>query len=73
MDENIKAVSTPLTPHFMLSAALSPSTDEEEYMSRVSYHSAVGSLMYAMVCTRPDLSQAISIVSRYMHASGKQH
>ena len=72
MDGSIKTVSTPLALHFKLSAALSPSTDEE-YMSCVSYHSAVGSLMYAMVCTRPDLSQAISIVSRYMHAPEKQH
>ena len=38
MDGNIKAVSTPLAPHFKLSAALSSSTDEEkEYMSRVPY------------------------------------
>lgn len=27
--------------------------------------------MYAMVCTRPDISQAVSIVSRYMHDPGK--
>ena len=69
MDGNIKAVSTPLAPHFKLSAALSPITDEEkEYMSRVPYQSAVGSLMYAMVCTRPDLSQVISIaVTTCMH------
>ena len=29
--------------------------------------------MYAMVCTRPDISQAVSIVSRYMHNPGKGH
>ena len=29
--------------------------------------------MYAMVCTRPDISHAISIVSRYMHDPGKGH
>jgi len=33
-------------------------------MSRVSYTSAVGSFMYAMVCIRPDLAYAVSIVSR---------
>ena len=33
--------------------------------------STVGSLMYAIVCTRPDLSQAISMVSRYMHNPSK--
>ena len=36
-------------------------------MTQVLYANAVGSLMYAIVCTRPDLSQAVSMVSRYMH------
>nr|ABA96191.1 retrotransposon protein, putative, Ty1-copia subclass [Oryza sativa Japonica Group] len=50
------------------------STDEDvEYMSRVPYSSAVGSLMYAMVCSRPDLSHAMSLVSRYMANPGKEH
>ena len=39
---------------------------EKEYMSHVPYTSVVGSLMYAMVCTRPNLAQAISVMSRYM-------
>ena len=42
-------------------------------MTHVPYASAVGSLMYAIVCTRPDLSQAISMVSRYMYDPGKGH
>ncbi|KAJ9548963.1 hypothetical protein OSB04_021506 [Centaurea solstitialis] len=42
-------------------------------MSRVPYSSAVGSLMYAMICTRPDLAYAISMVSRYMANPGKEH
>ncbi|XP_038981679.1 secreted RxLR effector protein 161-like [Phoenix dactylifera] len=42
-------------------------------MSRVPYASAVGSIMYAMVCTRPDISQAVSVVSRYMDKPGKAH
>ncbi|KAH9721062.1 Integrase catalytic domain-containing protein [Citrus sinensis] len=46
-------------------------TKPHDYMARVPYTSAVGSLMYAMVCTRPDISQAVSMVSRYMHNSGK--
>ncbi|KAL6285710.1 hypothetical protein ACE6H2_010100 [Prunus campanulata] len=29
--------------------------------------------MYAMVCTRLDLAQAVSVVSRYMANPGKQH
>ena len=42
-------------------------------MSKVSYSSAVGSLMYAIVCTRPDLSYTMSLVSRYMSNPGKKH
>jgi len=71
---NAKAVSTPIAPHFKLSAAQCPSTDQDiEYMSRVPYSSVVGSLMYAMVCSRPDLSYAMSLVSRYMSNPGKEH
>jgi hypothetical protein len=74
MDQNTKPTTTPLAPHFKLSAAMSPSTDEErDHMAHVPYANLVGSLMYAMVCTRPDISQAVSMVSRYMHAPGKGH
>ena len=49
------SVSTPLILHFKLKAIMSPTTIEErEYMTRLPYPSAVGSLMYVMVCTRPD-------------------
>ena len=51
-----------------------PKTQEDiEYMSKVPYQSAVGSLMYAMVCTRPDIAHAVGVVSRYMSNPGKQH
>ncbi|KAG8501645.1 hypothetical protein CXB51_004727 [Gossypium anomalum] len=69
-----KPVSTPLAAHFRLSSALSPQSDDEiKYMSHVPYSSAVGSLMYAMVCSRPDLSYAVSAVSRYIANPGKEH
>ena len=71
---NCKPVSTPLALHFKLSALLSPQSDDEiEYIARVPYSSVVGSLMYAMVCTRPNLSHAVSSVSRYMANPGKEH
>ena len=69
-----KSVSVPFTAHFKLSAEMSPKTDEEQkHMASVPYSSAVGSLMYAMVCTRPDISHAVSVVSRYMANPGKEH
>ncbi|KAF3636625.1 hypothetical protein FXO37_25365, partial [Capsicum annuum] len=72
--QNVKPVSTPLEAHFKLSTTLSPKIDDEcDYMSRVPYSSAVGSLMYAMVCFRPNLSYIISVVSRYMENPIKEH
>jgi hypothetical protein len=69
-----KPVSTPIAPHFKLSSAQCPTEDADlQYMSMVPYSSAVGSLMYAMVCSRPDLSYAMSLVSRYMANPGKIH
>lgn len=67
-------VSTPLANHFKLSLEQCPKTDSEiEGMSKIPYASAVGCLMYAMVCTRPDLAQAVSQVCKFMSKPGKQH
>ena len=69
-----KPVSTPLGSHFKLSKEQSPKTEEEmDYMSKVSYASTIGSLMYAMVCTRPNIAHAVGVVSRFMSRPGKQH
>lgn len=42
-------------------------------MAKVPYSSAVGSLMYVMVCTRPDLAYSVSVVSRYMVNPNRDH
>ena len=34
-------------------------------MIKVPYLSAVGSVMYVMMCTRPDICHAIGMASRY--------
>ncbi|XP_050889231.1 secreted RxLR effector protein 161-like [Lathyrus oleraceus] len=39
---------------------------EAKYMSKVPYASSVGCLMYDMICTRPDLTQAVSQVYKFM-------
>lgn len=57
-----------------LSKKQSPSTsDELERMSRVPYASAIGSIMYAMICTRPDVSCALSMTSRFQSCPGEDH
>src|SRR4051812_46243645 len=56
-----RPVTTPLASHFRLSSGQCPqSPGEEEEMSQVPYASVVGSLVYAMVCTIPDLAFAVS-------------
>ena len=42
-------------------------------MSHVPYASAVGSLMYAMVCTRPYIAYAVGVLSKFMSKPGKEH
>ena len=42
-------------------------------MKSVPYAPAVGSLMYAMVATRPDISHAVGVVSRFMHNPDRSH
>jgi hypothetical protein len=49
----------------------SPSKMED--MSIVPYQSAIGSLMYAMVFTRPVISQAVGVFSRYMSNLARVH
>eukprot|EP00253_Pinus_taeda_P028281 PITA_28281 len=71
---NAKPVSTPFASHFKLRKEMCPKTQEDmDYMSKVPYASAVGSLMYAMVCTRPDIAHAVGVVNRYMNNPGKEH
>lgn len=71
---NAKPVSIPLANHFKLSKRSCPSSKEEiGEMSSVPYSSAVGSLMYAMVCTRPDIAHAVGKVSRFLSNPGKEH
>ena len=47
--------------------------DEVEHISKVHYASVVGSIIYALVCTRPNIAQYISVLSRYMANLGKRH
>ena len=44
-----------------------------ERMREIPYASAVGSLMYAMLCTRPDICFVVGMVSRYQSDPGEEH
>ncbi|GKE55032.1 retrovirus-related pol polyprotein from transposon TNT 1-94, partial [Tanacetum coccineum] len=66
-----KPVSTPLAAHFKLDRSTIPGTDKEvKYMKTVPFSSTVRSLMYVMVCTRPNLAHVVSVVSRFMANPG---
>nr|GEY66996.1 zinc finger, CCHC-type [Tanacetum cinerariifolium] len=72
--DNGKSVKMPLGGHFKMSLKDFPVRDcDGETMSKVPYANAVGSLMYLMVCTRPDIAYAVSVVSRYLANPGKNH
>ncbi|KAK9224625.1 hypothetical protein WN943_009660 [Citrus x changshan-huyou] len=66
-----KPISTPLPVNFKLSSSMCPNNEaERKEMSRVPYASTVGSLIFAMICTRLDIAQAVGAVSRYMANRG---
>ncbi|KAH9770122.1 Integrase catalytic domain-containing protein [Citrus sinensis] len=48
-------------------------SEEKQEMSKVHYANTVGCMMYAIVLTRPNISHALSLISRYMASPGKEH
>ncbi|XP_035838833.1 secreted RxLR effector protein 161-like [Helianthus annuus] len=72
--ENSKKGGVPMTKGTVLDKSQAPSEDREiKQMEGVPYASAIGSIMYAMVCTRPDVSYALSMTSRYQQNPGVAH
>ena len=67
--ENSKPVNTPLSSGARLTKAMATETlaDQQEYQS------IVGSLMYAMLATRPDLAQSIQQISQFSQTPTKTH
>ncbi|PKI70160.1 hypothetical protein CRG98_009448 [Punica granatum] len=62
--QDSKKGSLPMLHGISLSKAQSPSTREErDRMNMIQYASAIGSIMYAMLYTRSDISYALSAVS----------
>ena len=65
--QDAKVVSTPLASHFRLTKEMCPKAQEEvDNMSNILYSSTIGSLMYAMVCTRAYIAHAVGVFRRYM-------
>ncbi|KAG7591060.1 Zinc finger CCHC-type superfamily [Arabidopsis thaliana x Arabidopsis arenosa] len=69
-----KPTMTPLGAHFKFQAATEQKLiRDEDFMKSVPYSSAVGSIMYAMIGTRPDLAYPVGIISRFMSQPIKDH
>ena len=66
MDES-RPVATPMAMKFH-----KRKPDEEVYNPTI-YQSMIGSLMYAMTVTRPNIAYAMGVLSRYSHNPGNEH
>ncbi|GJW07070.1 retrovirus-related pol polyprotein from transposon TNT 1-94 [Tanacetum coccineum] len=72
--KDAEARCQPLGDYFKLSKKQAPKTEaSRRRMAKVPYASAVGRVMYAMVCTRPDIAHAVGVVSRFMSNPGREH
>ncbi|KAJ9558542.1 hypothetical protein OSB04_013156 [Centaurea solstitialis] len=73
MDESKKGF-IPTQHGIVLSKAQCPvSSEDQDKMKSIPYASAIGSIMYAMLCTRPDVAYSISVTSRYQQNPGEAH
>lgn len=69
-----KIRSTPLPAGIVLSIDDAPQSAEEILeMKKVPYREALGSLMWLQVATRPDLSYAVNLLSRFSNNPGRAH
>nr|GEW63750.1 hypothetical protein [Tanacetum cinerariifolium] len=72
--ENSKRGSIPMQEKLKLSKSQVASTPAEmKRMQNVPYASAVGSIMYVVRCTRPDVASAQNITSRFQQNPGDIH
>ncbi|KAJ9538811.1 hypothetical protein OSB04_031544 [Centaurea solstitialis] len=73
MDESKKGF-IPMQHGIVLSKTQCPvSSQDQDRMKSVPYASAIGSIMYAMLCTRPDVAYSVSVTSRYQQNPGEPH
>jgi hypothetical protein len=72
--EDAKPLAIPMDVNISFSKDQCPTTPEAQaLMRRVPYREAVGSLMYAAIGTRPDISFAVSTLSQFLENPGQVH
>ncbi|UYV66529.1 hypothetical protein LAZ67_4001965 [Cordylochernes scorpioides] len=71
---DIKLQSVPSDPYSKLTKEMCPKDNQEiEEMNKIPYRQTIGSLMYLMTGTRPDIAYAVSRVSQFMNNPGPSH
>ncbi|UYV67002.1 hypothetical protein LAZ67_4003628, partial [Cordylochernes scorpioides] len=69
-----KLQSVPSDPYSKLTKEMCPKDNQEiEEMSKIPYRQTIGSLMYLMTGTRPDIAYAVSRVSQFMNNPGPSY
>ena len=72
--QNSKRGFLPMCHGISLSNTQCPTMqNERDRMSKIPYAYAIGSIMYAMLCTRSDVSYALSMISIYQLDPGVSH
>ena len=72
--QDCKPGDTPVAKGDKFSLDQCPKSDlEVKEMKKIPYASAVGSLMYAQVCTRPDIAYIVGMLGRYLSNPGMDH
>ena len=72
--QNCKPHDTPVSKGDKFSLKQCPRNDfESKFMQNIPYASAVGSLMYAQVCTRLDLAYIVGMLGIYQSNLGREH
>ncbi|RVW19330.1 Retrovirus-related Pol polyprotein from transposon TNT 1-94 [Vitis vinifera] len=72
--QNSKPGDTPVAKGDKFSLNQCPKNSlESQEMQKIPYASAVGSLMYAQVCTRPDIAYIVGMLGRYLSNPGMYH
>lgn len=72
--EDCNGVSNPMDPNQKLSSSMGPRNDKEkDEMKTTPYRQLVGSLLFAAQISRPDISYAVNVLSRFNNDPGQPH
>jgi hypothetical protein len=70
----IKNTDIPIQPNHKLTTHLeNENVNLRQFVDTTKYRQLIGSLIYLMTCSRPDISYSVGILSRYMHQPRELH